>query len=458
VIETRLPVRFAGLGDDAIPSRARVALRLVLVFLVLNRLIQDIYTLPIGVSLQVSDVILLGLLGVWVLWMVAAPQPFPMGMAGVLGSAVLVFVLMAPYLNAGNMSTFEVDGAERGLVRAILYSGLFIATYHLASWRPMAYRIMRVAIVMTVFQALLAILEMLTKSRTQFLGAIWQAIGLEVDPRGVRGAEIALDQRLTGELRAQATAPHSLVLAGLLTVGIGVCVALYLHSDDRRARRRYLGAILVQLVGVGATNQKTGFLALAAVVILLGVTQASRLPKAVPLIISSVIGFGLISVLSPETPRLILNFFTGETTDHNMAVRVSKYALLPELVGRRPLIGAGWITNDPSVALFDNAYLTQLVELGVLGLLLVLGFLLVVGHRPFSVYAVAPEEDQPLLIAAMCASVTLFITMATFDVLSFDQLFPTCLIVLAIGLARTDAIRREERLREPRGGHRLPTR
>jgi hypothetical protein len=55
----------------------------------------------------------------------------------------------------------------------------------------------------------------------------------------------------------------------------------------------------------------------------------------------------------------------------------------------------------------------------------------------------------------MCASVTLFITMATFDVLSFDQLFPTCLIVLAIGLARTDAIRREERLREPRGDYRL---
>jgi O-antigen ligase len=95
--------------------------------------------------------------------------------------------------------------------------------------------------------------------------------------------------------------------------------------------------------------------------------------------------------------------------------------------------------------IFDNAYLTQLIELGVLGLVVLLGFLLVVSGRPFSMYTRAVGEDQILLLGAMCAAVTLFVTMATFDVLSFDQLFPSTLMLLAIGLARTDALRRAAR-------------
>jgi len=36
--------------------------------------------------------------------------------------------------------------------------------------------------------------------------------------------------------------------------------------------------------------------------------------------------------------------------------------------------------------------------------------------------------------------------MTTFDVLSFEQLFPTALIVMAVGLARADT---ERRIRPP---------
>ena len=430
---------------EAVPALARLALRLVVAYVVFSRLVQDIYTLPVGASLHITDLVLGVLLVVWALWMITAPRPFPIGMVGVLGSALLVVVLVAPFLNAGAMTPFELNGAERGLVRAILYTGLFLATYHLASWRPLATRIITAVVCMTVVQAVIATYEAVAKSRIQLLGVIWQTIGFEVDPRGSRGEEIALDARLTGELRAQATAPHSLVLAGLLVLGIGVCAVRYLHSDSARSRRRYLAAILVQLLGLGATNQRTGFLALAAVIILLGVAQVRRLPSAIPLFIAGIVGAGAVSVLSPNTPRLVLNFFTGQTTDHNVTVRISKYALLPELVGRRPVIGAGYLTGDPSIVIFDNAYLTQLVELGILGLTLLLGFLLVVGARSFSKYLEAPRDDQPLLVAAMCAAVTLLVTMATFDVLSFGQLFPTCLIVLAIGAARADALSRAGR-------------
>ena len=153
-------------------------------------------------------------------------------------------------------------------------------------------------------------------------------------------------------------------------------------------------------------------------------------------------------MISPNTPRLILNFVTGQQTDQNVAVRTSKYELLPELIEKRPFLGAGFETSDPALVLFDNAYLTELVELGIVGLALLLGFLLVVAARSFSSLRRVDRADQPIVLSGVLAAVVLFVGMATFDVMSFAQLFPTCLIVMALGLARADGVRRR-RLQEP---------
>ena len=69
---------------DGVPALARLALRLVVAYVVLSRLVQDIYTLPVGASLHITDVVLGVLLVVWALWMITAPRPFPIGMVGVL--------------------------------------------------------------------------------------------------------------------------------------------------------------------------------------------------------------------------------------------------------------------------------------------------------------------------------------------------------------------------------------
>jgi hypothetical protein len=435
------------LGTDG-PSVgfARLALGLVVAYLVASRLIADVYTLPIGVSLHPTDIILAALLAVWLLWMVTAPLPFPLGVVSVLGAAVVVMFLSAPYINALDLSAFEVAGAERGLVRATLYAGLFIASYHLASSRRSAVRILMATVVVTVFQALVAIYETLIGAPFVALGSVWQALGLEVDPRTTRSAVAALQLRLTGELRASATAPHPLVLAGLLSVGIAICIAFYLYSESRRVRALLLGAVVIQLLAIGVTNQRTAFLVLAAVAIVIGATQAHKLPSALPLVAATAIGGAAVMVLSPNTPRLILNFVTGQQTDHNVAVRTSKYQVLPELIERRPVIGAGFQTSDPAVVTFDNGYLTELVEFGVVGLSLLLVFLLVVAGRSFASRRRVEPADRPILLSAVLAAVVLFTSMTTFDVMSFVQLFPVCLIVMAVGLARADEAHRRDRL------------
>jgi O-antigen ligase len=439
-----LAVQRPSTDDDASVGIARVAFALVAAYLIASRLIEDIYTLPIGVSLHPTDVILAALLVVWMLWMLTAPLPFPIGIVSVLGVALVVVFLVAPYVNALDLSEFEAAGAERGLVRATLYAGLFIASYHLALCRRRAVHILIMVIAVTVFQALLAVYETMVGAPLLVLGSIWQSVGLEVDPRAFRIADAVLQLRLTGEMRASATAPHPLVLAGLLAVGIGICVAIYLYVGSRRARVLLLGTIVLQLLAIGATNQRTAFLVLAVLAVVVGITQVHKLPSALPLVAAMVIGGAAVMAVSPNTPRLILNFMTGQQPDHNVAVRTSKYQVLPELIERRPVFGAGFSTSDPALVTFDNGYLTELVELGIVGLAILLVFLLVVAGRSFVLLQRADRADQPILLSAVLAAVVLFTSMTTFDVMSFAQLFPVCLIVMAVGLARADETRRRD--------------
>jgi O-antigen ligase len=421
---------------------ARLASVLVIAHVVASRLVEDVYTLPVGVSLHVSDLILAALLGVVFLWIMAEPLPFPSGVVSLLGAALLVAILIMPYVNALSLTEFEASGAERGLVRATLLAGLFVASYRLALTLLWAYRILFVILGMTLFQTALAVFEAITGKPVAFLGTMWQAIGFEIDPRATRGAVIALQERLTGELRVSATAPHPLVLVGLLAIGIGICLAFFFYSDSRRARAFYLAAITFQFLAIGATNQRTAFVALAAMAAVITLTQIPRLPKALSLVSAVVLGGIAVAVFSPNTPRLILNFVTGQASDHNAAVRVSKYVVLPELIERRPFLGPGYSTSHPSKVIFDNAYLTELVELGIIGLFLLLAFLLVVAFRSAGSLSQSRIADQPVLLSAVLAATVLFSTMATFDVLSFAQLFPTALIVMAVGLARADTERR----------------
>ncbi len=442
-----LTVERLGVDGEASSGFARITFGLVVAYLVASRLIADIYTLPIGVSLHATDVILFALLMAWLLWRMTTPLPFPTGFVSGFGAALIVVFLIAPFLNATNLSTFEFDGAERGLVRATLYAGLFVASYHLALSRRRAIRLLSVVVVVTVFQSLIAVYELATRGPLVILGSIWQSLGFEVDPRAIRTAEVVLAQRLTGELRASATASHPLVLTGLVALGIGIAIAFYLYSDSRRVRILLLGTVILQLFAMGATNQRTGFVVLATLAVVILFTQIRRLPSTFPLMAAAAIAGLGVFVFSPRTPRLILNFITGQQTDRNVEVRLSKYEVLPELLERRPLLGAGYLTHDPLMVTFDNGYLTALVEFGIIGFAVFIAFLLVVAGRAFTSMTRAQRADQPILLSALLAVTVLFASMASFDVMSFTQFFPTVLIVMAIGTARADELHRH-RLRD----------
>jgi hypothetical protein len=112
---------------------------------------------------------------------------------------------------------------------------------------------------------------------------------------------------------------------------------------------------------------------------------------------------------------------------------------------RRPLLGPGFMTHDPALRIFDNSYFEALIEFGIIGFGILLAFLLLVTLKPVLSLGDASEHDAPILISGFVAGLSLLIGMALFDATKFAQFLPTILIVLGMGLGRTDAIIREKR-------------
>lgn len=424
---------------------------LVVIYVVLNRLVEDIYTLPVGFSIRPSEavVVLLGM--VLALWMITSHGPLPRGAAGLLGAGLLLILLLSPLINAPTMSEFEANGAERGLVHGVLLAILFLATYQVARNLRHAFIIIWFILAFTVAQGGVAIYETITRQAFPILGPIWETLGLQVDPKGFRGQLVDLRLRLTGETRAASTAPHPIVLSALLAVGIAIAVILYLNTGSKLRRRLYLVAMVVQLAALGTTASRTGFLLLALAGVLVLFTQIRHLPRSAPVIATLAVGGLVLASVAPRTPRLILNLFTNPTSDHNVAVRVSKIEFISGFLERRPLIGAGYLTHDRRLVEFDNSYFVFVVELGMLGLLVLVAFFLVVFFRSYGALSAASAEEQPLLVIGAVAGITLLVGGATFGAWSFAQFFPTCLILMAIGLSRSDEIRARSGLRVATG-------
>jgi hypothetical protein len=435
--------------DTALFLPERVVLILLIAYLVVNRLIADIYVLPIGISLTPSDVVLGLLLVAWMVWMVTAPHPMPPGTLGLFALALFSLLVLAPFIHALDVSKFQAGGAERGLFRLVIFTGLFLASFHLAfRWRS-AMVVLGAVVTATSVQALLALWEFQTKAPVAFLQSLPANLGLEVDPRGLRGEVLEVRTRLFGgrELRAATTAPTPIVLSAVIAVSIGVCAVWLLNARTKRGRRFAALALAINVVGLPLANSRTGFVIVAALVIPLLLVLIPHIPRLIMLSLGLVLMLAMAFAVSPATPRLLLNSTTAPSDDPNTQIRLERFQRLPELMSERPVIGAGYLTHDPGIQIFDNAYNLGVIEFGIVGLGVFLSFFLVaINWCRRAVYR-AKEPEALLPLAGFIAGLALLVAGATFDAWTFDQFFPMCLILLGVGTGRAAMILRRDHSR-----------
>ncbi len=154
---------------------------------------------------------------------------------------------------------------------------------------------------------------------------------------------------------------------------------------------------------------------------------------------------GVAFAVSPQTPRLLLDSITRSDEDQNTQIRIERFGRVPEPLEERPIIGAGYLTHDTeNVQLFDNAFNMAIVEFGILGFVLTLWFLLACLVRSWAGSIRARRDEIVLTIGGISAVFALLAGAATFDAWTFDQFLPTAIIVLAVGVGRSDVILRSE--------------
>jgi O-antigen ligase len=121
---------------------------------------------------------------------------------------------------------------------------------------------------------------------------------------------------------------------------------------------------------------------------------------------------------------------------------------------KHPFVGAGYLTHDPRIQIFDNAYNKALVEFGLIGFAMLILFFLSALVTTWRGTTMADEYEIVLPAVGVIAVLSLLAAGATFDAWTFDQFFPSALILLGVGLGRSAVIFQRERVQ--RGNERPP--
>jgi len=434
-----------GAASEPLGIVGRTLFVLTVGYLIMNRVIPDLMVLPVGFSLRPYEVVLVLILGTWLVWVITEPQPFPTGLVGLVGLGLITLLALAPFLNAFGLSEYQANGAERGLFRLFLLAGLFMAAYHLGRRLPYAKKLLAWVIVATVFQALLGLWEFLTKQPVTFMFQFARSVGLIFDPRAIRLERVIAFARETGELRATSTAPHPIVFSAVVALAIIIVVVWIIYSESPRTRRwlAVSGAVLVLALPVA--NSRTAFVMLGIAAVPLAILMIKEIPKLIPWGLAMLLGLMLAFVLSPQTPRLLLDSITRSGQDQNTQIRLERFQRIPELLAARPIVGAGYLTHDPDIQIFDNAFNLGLIEFGILGLVFTLWWFLSILVRSWTATRWAKRDEKVLPITGALTVIGLLAASSVFDAWTFDQFFPTSLVVLGVAVGTSDVILQRRR-------------
>jgi O-antigen ligase len=330
--------------------------------------------------------------------------------------------LLASYIlmDRGRLTGIEIASADRMLIRFAVVTGIALVA---AEWLCSLHDLMRVVRVLCwgmAFCGLVAVLQ------------YWMSLDLAQYLRQLPGFTVNQDNpsiSIRGSLnRVAGTAITSIemgVVAGML-IPLAVCLGLY--DRDKSPFKRWAPVTLITL-GVATSVSRSAIVsvvvAFSVLVVLMPPPQRLIALCALPIALAGIFvsARGLIGVLA--------SFFGAASNDPSIQYRTHDYPLAEQVWQGAPWFGHGpgtWIPAD-SLNIFDNQYLNSVVELGLVGVLAIVAFLL----APAIVALAARRWSTSPELRLLCAALTSAGFAATVCSLTFDSLsFPMFVNVYAL--------------------------
>lgn len=407
------------------PERRGRPVTVLRTYVVLLVLVPPTYVIgPLGAVGTPATVVGLVALGLWAVGALTPGDHLARTVVPVrVVMGLLVGTVAAAYavLHQRHVPWDELLGADRTVLQVLSWSGAALLAAEGLRDRDELYGVLRA---LTGAVAAMAVVGLL-----QFRAGIDLA---ELAGRipGLHGnADLVSIQDRQGFRRPSGTATHPIEFGCVITMTLPIALHLARFDVARSAARRWLPVAAIA-VGIPVAVSRSAVLgaAVAGLVVFVGLEPRHR-PRA----LAAAAGF--LVVVYATTPGLLgtlRTLFTSAGSDTSITYRTADYGLIGEYVRESPWLGRGPGTflSDRYVVL-DNQYLMTAVEIGLVGLAVVVGYLLATaflgrGARHRSRDPAVRDLGQALAAASLTSVVTAF-TFDGFSFLMFAGVIPLCL-------------------------------
>lgn len=414
----------AALPLVALAVRARRdAVSILTVYLVLLMLIPAQWIVgPIGAA--GTPAALVGLCAAW--WWLAArlnpqwgldvgPQPARVAILGHGWYMILTYGLM--WLRP--LTELEVNGAHRSLIALVALSGVALMTADGITTRERLDTLLR---------------------RLVVLGAIVAAIGAVqfvtgFDPVGlIRIPGLRMNQQILGVggrsifNRPFSTTLHPIELGVVLAMILPLALHFGFLARTREEKRRWWACVGLIAMGIPMSVSRSGILGVmvALPVLALAWSWRRRLNFAAGTVAFTAFTWAVI----PGLVGTLRGLFTGIEDDPSIQARTERVPRMLELLAERPWFGRGVGTYSiEDYFLLDNQYYVSAIEVGILGVVVILALLFTGIAMGRAVYRRAWDPvDRHLAMALASAVVVVVVSIFTFDAF-FYQIFSGLMFV-----------------------------
>jgi hypothetical protein len=363
-------------------------------------------------------------------------------------AGMVAFVLIAVASIAMNVERItnlgEWDVAQKRLVVLFALVAVFAMvtlTLRVAELRPLAVLI----VVLATITAAGTVYEQKTGYNAFYSVAntVFSPIATVDQPP----TEISPDPNLSARPMIVGPTRHGLSVASILGMALPFAVVLAAVAPTTRRRILWIALACAIMAGALVTQRKSGFVVPAFALIMLFVLRPRQLLRLAPYgIVALVLGLAL-SGGSFSSIQLLQG---SKKTDSTLG-RTSDYpAVVPDVLSN-PLFGRGYGTlnsaRSDTYRVFDNEYLGQLYQVGVLGLIAFMALIL----TPLLVVRPQLRSDHPLrgppALAAGAACMAFAVAAALYDILTFSQA-PYAFLFMAAICTCAASVELRERLQD----------
>lgn len=244
-----------------------------------------------------------------------------------------------------------------------------------------------------------------------------------------------------GVVRPQGSAGHPLELSSVLTILLPVAVALAFEAHRRGVRWwPWAGAAMILIAGAASTVSRSALVGMGVAAVVFAAYWPIR--RSMRVFAAAVVAVGLLWLINVPILRTLIDVVTRGSKDASLQSRSIGRDYVAEQVGHHIWLGQGAGTYDVRVQpVLDNDYLSQLMQLGLVGVAALIVFYLA-GLGSGLVAAVRLRRaDSPAaeLAPGLLAAVAIVAVIGTIlDIGGFAQvsMLFTALVALSVCLLR----------------------